>query len=407
MRLCMISLDAVAQPDADRLLGLPALSALAEKGVFCDQVKTIYPTLTYPIHTSLTTGCYPDTHGIGHNQPLQTDTAPNMRAWYWSVKDIQVKTLFQAAKENGMDCASILWPVSGKNPYVRRNFPEVLPLPGENAVLKMLRYASPLWILRMELKYGKTRKSIKQPDLDDYAALLCEKLYASRRPPDFLTVHLVDCDSMRHRYGTDSLEAHAAMERLDWRVGRIVKAVEKAGLANETLFCVVSDHGQQDAPHGVLLDQELNAVCGARAQSLGMGAYIFGNDLAAARTALELNKEKWGIRRIIEDAELRALHAPKDVHLAVDALSGHCFIDHPGETRGEHGFFLDCPQARTLLWLSGPSIRKGVRIGETDLVNIAPTLARALGLSLPQAQGKVIAEVFEQINLQQFKEPFQ
>ncbi len=41
MRLCMISLDAVAQPDADRLLGLPALSALAEKGVFCDQVKTI------------------------------------------------------------------------------------------------------------------------------------------------------------------------------------------------------------------------------------------------------------------------------------------------------------------------------------------------------------------------------
>ncbi|MDO5325810.1 MAG: ectonucleotide pyrophosphatase/phosphodiesterase [Clostridia bacterium] len=394
MRLCMISLDAVAQPDADRLLGLPALSALAEKGVFCDQVKTIYPTLTYPIHTSLITGCYPSIHGIGHNQPFQPDTEPRMRAWYWSVRDIRVKTLYQAAREKGMDCASILWPVSGKNPYVRRNFPEVLPLPGESAVLKMLRYASPLWILRMELKYGKTRKSIKQPDLDDYAALLCEKLYASRRPPDFLTVHLVDCDSMRHWHGTDSPEAHAAMERLDQRVGRIVKAVEKAGLADETLFCVVSDHGQQDAPNGVLLDRELKAACGARAQSLGMGAYIFGDDLSAAQNALTQNQEKWGIRRILDDAQLRALNAPKDVHLAVDALPGHCFIDHPETTHGEHGFSLDCPQARTLLWLSGPGIRRGVRIGETDLINIAPTLARALHLSLPQAQGQAISEAF-------------
>ncbi len=33
MRLCMISLDAVAQPDADRLLSLSAFSALAENGV--------------------------------------------------------------------------------------------------------------------------------------------------------------------------------------------------------------------------------------------------------------------------------------------------------------------------------------------------------------------------------------
>ena len=59
MRLCMISLDAVAQPDADRLLGLPALSALAAEGVFCRNVKTVYPTLTYPIHASLLTGCRP------------------------------------------------------------------------------------------------------------------------------------------------------------------------------------------------------------------------------------------------------------------------------------------------------------------------------------------------------------
>ena len=394
-RLCMISLDAVAKPEADRLLSLPALSALKDQGVFCDNVKTVYPTLTYPIHASLLTGCYPEIHGIGHNQPFQPDTPPQMRVWYWSIGDIKAKTLHQAAKEKGMDAASILWPVTGKNPYVRRNFPEVLPLPGENAVVKMLQYASPLWILAMEARYGKTRKSIRQPDLDDYAALLSEKLYESRRPPQLFTLHLVDCDAMRHKYGTDSPEARAAMERLDRRVGRIVEAVKKAGLLEETLFCVVSDHGQQDAPKGVLLDAKLKAACGARAQSLGMGAYIFGPDLDKARRILEENRKAWGIGNIFGERELRAQRAPKDVHLAVDALPGHCFIDKPEETRGEHGFSLDCPQARTLLWLKGPGIKQGFRLQEANLVDIAPTLAKALNLSLPQAEGKALDAVFE------------
>ncbi len=394
MRLCMISLDAVAQPDADRLLGLPALSALEKRGVFCDNVHTVYPTVTYPIHTSLVTGCYPDAHGIGHNQPFQPDTPGRMRAWYWDVKAIRVKTLHQAAKEKGMDVASVLWPVSGKNRAIRRNFPEILPLPGENAVLKMMRYASPFWVLRMEALYGKTRKSILEPDLDDYAALLCEKLYASRRPPDLLTVHLVDCDSMRHWYGADSHEAHAAMERLDARVGRIVNAIERAGILEDTLICVVSDHGHQDAPGVILLDRQLKAACGTRAQSLGMGAFIFGGDLAAARDALEKHQAEWAVAHIYGDAELRALHAPADVHLAAEALPGHCFMDEMEEVHGEHGFGLDCPQARTLWWLSGPGVRQGMRLGEADLVDIAPTLAHALGLSLPQAQGRPLRDVF-------------
>lgn len=391
MRLCMISLDALAAPDAHRLLKYPNLKALAERGVFCRNVETIYPTITYPIHASLLTGCTPDRHGISHNQPFQPDTPPSLRKWYWEIGDIRVKTLHQAAKEKGLDVASILWPVSGKNPYARRNFPEVLPLPGESAVVKMLQYASPLWILSMELLYGKQRQSIRQPHLDDYAALLCEKLYASRRPPHLLTVHLVDCDAMRHEYGTDSPQAHAAMERLDDRVGRIVRAVEKAGLFEETLFCVVSDHGQQDAPQGVPLDAHLRAQCGARAQSLGMGAFIFGEDLTAAQRALEENREAWGIARILDADALKALHAPQDVRLAVDARPGVCFVDEMEQTHGEHGFSLDCPQARTLWWLAGPGIPAGQSLESARLIDIAPTLAALLGLTLPSAQGRALA----------------
>ncbi len=388
-RLCMISLDAASQVDSEQLFSLPHLKELRQRGTLCTRVKTIYPTITYPIHASLLTGCYPDRHGIYHNQPFQGDVPPDMRKWHWEIGQIQAKTLHQAAGEKGLDVASILWPVTGKNPYTRRNFPEVLPLPGENAALKMLSYGTPLWVLWTELLHGKKRISIRQPHLDRYAALLAEQLYLSRRPPDVLTVHLVDLDSMRHRYGTNSPEAQEAMVRLDENVGRIVEAVKKAGLYEETVFCIVSDHGHRDGEKGVLLDAVLKKYTSCRAQTLGMGAYIFGDDLAGAKRYLEENRESLSIAHIYDEQELRALHAPKNVHLAVDALDGCCFIDQPGETKGEHGFALHYPQAQVLWLLAGPGVPRNEELEGAELVDIAPTLARLMAWDLPDVQGRV------------------
>ena len=394
MRLCMISLDAVSSVDAEYLFSLPALSALKREGAFCDQVRTVYPTLTYPIHTSLVTGCYPDRHGIAHNQPFQPDTRSEMRAWYWEEGEIRVKTLAQAAREKRLDVASILWPVSGKSRWIRRNFPEVLPLPGENATLKMLRYATPFWVLSMEIRVGRQRKSIRQPDLDDYAALLAQKLMLSRRPPDVLFLHLVDADAARHENGATSAAARAAMERLDRRVGMIVKAAEAAGRLADTCFCIVSDHGQQDVFASLNLDAALRQACGARAQHLGMGAYIFAQDMEKAREAIQKNREKWKIAHIYEEGELRALHAPPHVRLAVDAMPGVSFAEGAGH-RGDHGFSLREKEARVLFCLSGPGVKKGKVIPQMELVDIAPTLAQYLRLSLPGTDGRALDGIFE------------
>ena len=394
MRLVLISLDAVARPDADRLLSLPVFSALRREGVFCQNFLTAYPTLTYPIHTSIITGCYPEKHGIAHNQPFQPDTRPEMRAWYWEAGDIRAKTLWRAAREKGLTCASILWPVSGRNGDLGHNFPEILPLPGENATLKMLRYATPVWVLWMELLYGKTRKSIKQPDLDDYAVLLAEKLLLSRRPPDVLTLHLVDCDAMRHQYGADSEEAFDAMRRLDARVDRVLRAARRAGRMEDTVFCVVSDHGQINVQKEIDLNAELQRAGVGRAQTCGMGAYIFADDLARAQAFLEQNRERLLISDIYDEAALRALHAAPGVRLAVSAQRGCAFSDGEGAHKGDHGFSLSEPEARALLFLCGGPFKRGVELDRADVVDIAPTLARALGLSLPDADGKCLNEAF-------------
>lgn len=391
MRLLLVSLDAVSETDAQMLLGLPALQRIARGGCFCKNVHTVYPTLTYPIHTSIVTGCYPDRHGIAHNQPFQPDTPPRMRAWYWDAGEIRAKTIYQAAKEKGLKCASVLWPVSGKSKDIRLNFPEVLPLPGENAAVKMLKYGSPAWILSTELRIGKKRKSIQQPDLDDYAELLCLDLINRRHPPEMIMLHLVDCDSMRHQYGVDSMEAYAAMKRMDAHLGNILDGMRKRGLLEDTYVCVVSDHGQRNAPKGIRLDNLLKETCGARAQTLGQGAYIYCDDIENTARVLREHAEEWGIERVLTDETLRGIHAPVNVKLAVNAAEGYCFTDSDAPTFGEHGFMNDCGEAETLFWITGKGIPQGKIIEKMDIVDIAPTLAGLLGLEMPNTDGKTLS----------------
>ena len=83
----LLSVDAVAKPDAEVFLKLPAFRYLAERGTFTDNINTVYPTITYPIHCSAITGKYPEHHDVGHNEPWQPDVPDKMRKWYWVMPD--------------------------------------------------------------------------------------------------------------------------------------------------------------------------------------------------------------------------------------------------------------------------------------------------------------------------------
>ncbi len=423
MRLVVISLDAAFAADADYLLSLPNLGGLAQEGVFCGRVRTIYPTLTYPIHTSLMTGCYPDRHGIGHNEPFDPRLPPGRRPWFWDEKTILADTLFSQASRAGREAAAILWPVTGHSKHIKWNFPEVLALPGENQALKVLRYGSTCWLLKNELLYGKKRNSTGQPDLDDYAVLIAETLirrqYApgeglgaardvkpsmriqSRHMPDLLALHLVDLDAMRHRYGVFSQEAKDALTRLDARVGRIIAALEAREALKDTILAVVSDHGQADVSGTLPLDAWLRANgIPARAQTLGLGAYIRMDrgDYRVVLKALRDNMEQLGLRHVYTREELRMIRAPEDVLLAVEPMEGIAVVEDETEAKGgaTHGFGLHHAGAQCLMWLSGEMFKKGERLDACELVDIAPTLARASGLTLPMAQGRVLTEAFAQ-----------
>ncbi len=94
--LILISLDAVGMEDLKILKNLPNFSALLKRGSLITDVESIYPSLTYPAHTSIITGKYPKHHGIINNTKLERNL--NHPDWYWYHKDIKGKTLYDVAE---------------------------------------------------------------------------------------------------------------------------------------------------------------------------------------------------------------------------------------------------------------------------------------------------------------------
>jgi predicted AlkP superfamily pyrophosphatase or phosphodiesterase len=57
-------------------------------------------------------------------------------------------------------------------------------------------------------------------------------------------------DGAGHRYGHDSPEYYTCLTQLDAYIGKIIDAVKEAGMYDDTIFIVTSDHGGINKGHG-------------------------------------------------------------------------------------------------------------------------------------------------------------
>ena len=122
-RLFVLSLDAMVFEDAEHLKNLPNFKKIYEGGSRVERVCSIYPTLTYPCHVSMGTGCYADKHGIFNNElPELVSGWPD---WFWYSKDVKVPTVLDAAKQAGYTTAAINWPVMCGNENIDYLLPEI------------------------------------------------------------------------------------------------------------------------------------------------------------------------------------------------------------------------------------------------------------------------------------------
>ncbi|SDC64986.1 alkaline phosphatase [Niabella drilacis] len=99
------------------------------------------------------------------------------------------------------------------------------------------------------LEKAATTIRVAGKDNDDFCVDTAVAIIKSVKP--VLTfVHLDEPDGVGHNIGHRTPEYYKELQKVDARIGRIVKAVEDAGIANESVILVTADHGGKGKGHG-------------------------------------------------------------------------------------------------------------------------------------------------------------
>lgn len=410
----MISIDGLRPGDVlDTAHGFnaPALRALVADGAYASGVRNALPTVTYPNHTTLITGVWPAKHGIPNN-PVFDPLQQYMQGWYWYARDIKVPTLWDAVHNSGGKVASLSWPVSVGTDSIDFDVPEYwrARLPED---LKLLRALStPHLVDELEKSTGI---ALDGADGETVAVDVGRTRYAAAliaaHHPKFTTVHLRGLDHIEHESGPGSPQAKAALETLDAAVSTLVADARKA--EPDLVVAIVSDHGFAPVVHDVnliapfvqagLITLKDGKVTDWQAEPWGGAsvAVVLKNPDDAAlkqKVGAMLNslaaRPELHIAQVAGTKEIAGMGGTPMASFWVDFQPGYQMGQNPaapeigpGSVKGTHGYFPSHPEMRATFILNGPGVPKKA-LGEIDMRDIAPTLARVMNVALPGADGK-------------------
>ncbi len=248
-KLVVLSVDALETCDLETLLRLPNMQRVKEKISVVKNIRSIYPTLTYPIHTTMITGKTPDEHGIYHNaisDPTMTDFNIMGENWYWEQKYIQCETLLDIAQKENKKVATFCWPVSAGD---KRgiNVPEIWPLRGDNSKTESL-YREMCSQEGFDKYYDSHLQYFDWKNNEDMVTYLPELAIDCLRKeqPDLLLCHLILLDHIRHGFGNQNKIIDEVLRVMDVSIGRFIQATIDSGDFEDTNFVILGDHGQCD-----------------------------------------------------------------------------------------------------------------------------------------------------------------
>jgi hypothetical protein len=411
----LASIDAM-RPEfyLDETWPAPTLQQLSFEGVHADAVRSVFPALTYPAHTTLVTGALPATHGIYFNRPFLAEGWTE--AWIWEASHIRVPALWDVVRSGGGMTASVGWPVT-VGAAIDWNVPDIWPEHyAQDEFIAPVRAATTPPGLFAELEREATGRLrgenfglgwlTREDRVGDIAAYLFE-----RYRPTLLMMHLIGTDHMQHERGRNNPMTRRAVGAADRAIGQVVETVERLEMRERVAFVIVGDHGSinrhtQLRPNawlveaGMMQDRLDRGRWSAAFHADGGSAFLHlrdPNDADSVRHVRQvLDAEPPGIRRlfrIVERAELDALGADPEAAFALAAMPGVEFSDLPSppDVRpvhgATHGYLPDEPEMHTGFVGAGAGFRPGAAIPLLPAECVAPIVAALLGIDFPAPDG--------------------
>jgi len=426
-KLLVISNDSLVAEDLPYLLSKPFFRELTERGSFVSSLKTVYPSITYCCHASMITGCYPNKTGVYNNRTSQ----PFVKDYTWGRENIQVKTLIDAAKEQGYTTASVWWPCMGGDPNVDYMIPEYWSQgPDDNFLAAQARMGAGENIIRdvivPNLHYIKDNERT-HPWIDIHI-FACARDLLRKYNPDVMFVHSGSIDGLRHFYGVHHPKVTETLDITYYWLIEIIQVLKDLGRFEETDIILTSDHGHMNTKRRAhvnsLLEQHGYITRNESGKVMDMRAYCVTVNCSCAIYVADGKQETYdSLHKLLCDCAQSGLYgfsrcytrdeANKEEHLSGDFdffLEGDgattfpetfhkenkyfSFFDptNTGELRGGHGHHPD-KGPQPCMFMMGPDFKKGLTVGRRSTLDMAATIAKVFDFHMPDMDGTVIEEV--------------
>lgn len=221
----LIGFDGLSSYSLTHGAEMPAFRNLMEKGAYTLENRSVLPSSSAVNWASMFMGAGPELHGYTE--------------WGSSKPDLPSRVL----TENGMfpDIYRLL-----RNAYPEAELGFVYEWDGMRNLVdtSAINYLKPVAL---------SAKDTKQAVTDVVS-------YIKEKKPLFCSVIFGEPDGAGHHYGWTSDQYYAMLTHLDLALAEIVKAVDEAGIADETMIILAADHGGTGKGHGGKTMEEMQTT---------------------------------------------------------------------------------------------------------------------------------------------------
>ena len=355
----------------------PALDHMREAGAWSHAMDPAFPTVSLIGGVTISTGCWPDRHGIVSNLFIDPK-----RGFYDHSSDtdwlIGCEHLHQAAERQGLRSAALGW--YGRNS--ESNGPQASVVPAEDSWAQF-------------------------PDDAERAKQIVEQLERPRMErPRLILSYFKGPDASGHFSGMDSEETRVDVSAADAAIGSVLDSIAAQPDSNDIQLLVTTDHGMVPVEYLVNIHRILRRHdIDARAVSTGTTSFLYFNHpneaiLADAITKLSSYQEFDVFRR---DAQPDGWHigtGPRVGELIVSAhppyfiedpdswpwyvgwlkYVGPDFLPSSSTLKATHGYPTGTPGVEGILYTHGSAFRKNHEVDRVRAIDIHPTVMRVLGI---------------------------
>lgn len=360
-------------PDLVRSVPTPNLDRMKREGAYTLSMLPVFPTLSMPNHTTLSTGCYPEHHGIVSNRFIDPERglyAGHLGDAIWLSG---CEHITEVAERQGVRVSNLGWV-------------------GANRANQLLAtHGGPLEeeALGLDERFDQVLAEIAAPSAGQARLIIG---------------YVDEPDHTLHFKGMTAPESDAMMARVDAAVGRVQQGIEDAGLQDRTALIVTTDHGM------VAADQHLNIEGILRRNQIDA---TFAGDATIAHLYLkDPSTRAAAAAKLARYTQLDVIfpeRAPEWAHLGTSKRLGDLILSlkppyyvfdrgiWPKHLRfaapfapdvladkrlaAMHGYPPSVPGVQAVFFASGPGIARGARLDGMRSIDVHATLAKLLMLN--------------------------